>query len=81
MKKLLSAFLIGLGLAFVGLGVYTLGNESRCDKSFDRMNAVLKCIEKAPCLYFSTDLYEGRRASRHYKAHCELYELRRSQKE
>ena len=80
MKKLISA-LLGVGLAFVIFGVYTLGNNGRCEKSFDRMNAVLKCLEQAPCQYFATDLYEGRQASRHYQARCELYDLRRSQKE
>ena len=80
MKKLLS-IILGLALALIVFSVYTLGNDSRCAASFDRMNAVLKCIEQAPCQYNDQSLYEGRQASRHYTKHCELYELHRSQKE
>jgi len=81
MKTILSGTLAGLALALIIFGVYTVTNDDRCEKSFDRMNAVLKCLEKAPCMYFATDLYKGRQASRHYQASCELYELRRSQKD
>ena len=80
MKKLLS-ILLGVGLAFVIFGMYTLGNDGRCERSFDRMNSILKCVDQAPCLYFATDLYAGRQAARHYQARCELYELRRPKKD
>lgn len=80
MKKLLSG-LIGVGLALVIFGVYTTGQDGRCERKFDRMSSILRCVEDAPCQYNAIDLYEGRRAGRYYAAHCELYELRRSQKD
>ena len=80
MKKLLSLYVIvGLGLVFILYGI--IGpTDYNCQKKYDRMESIVKCMEMPACLVSSEAMYECKRAATYYENNCKEYEFYRQLK-
>lgn len=68
--RILSAIFVGIGLALFLHSAFKGTKNDACEDAWDRMDSLVKCMEKPGCFYDAEMLYEGQKAYSYYDENC-----------